>query len=266
MFIDAHAHITTTKMTGYENTSLATLSVIMKENKISYAVISNLDAIETEPFGKGYRLISEPTKAQVKLSQELLDLTKDKKEFIVVPWCRPHAEGLTEEFKAFLTENIDRIKGLKFHPFHSKMKITNNKVKPYLEFAAKYHLPVLVHCAIDKYSRAKYVYKLARKYPKITFIMAHLELMAEDYKKPIRYLLKCDNLFADTAWLNVEEVIKIINLGGEDKIIFGTDAPIDGLNHYSKYKDYFSPQLNMRISLEAYQKLMYKNATYVYKL
>lgn len=267
MIIDAHAHILTSKNDAIENGEDAfnVLQEIVANNKIDYVVVSNIDAIETKTTDSGYEYVMDG-KTQVELTKRMIELLKDKPNYRILPWCKPHTEGFSAEFAKLLLDNMKNISGLKFHPFHSKLKITDKKVKPYIEFAEKYNLPILVHCAIDKYSRAKYTYKIAKKYPNVKFIMAHLELFSSNFKKTEKRLLKLENLYADSAWLPADEVINLIRIGGEDKIIFGTDAPIGGKDHYEKYSIFFDEKFIGSISNSAYEKLMYKNARKVYRI
>ena len=64
-----------------------------------------------------------------------------------------------------------------------------------------------------------------------------------------------------------------INKIGSEKLFFGTDMPIDGVDTYrcnpkgerSMYQDYFE-KLPDLISKESYDNLMYKNAERFFKL
>lgn len=259
MIIDAHVHIGNMMNFSLE---IDKVKKIMKDNKITRAIVSSIDATEVD---HNQIIIKDNVKSQIEVNQELLDLLKDETNFDILVWCKPLTEGWNQEFEDFLLANLNRIKGLKFHPFHSAIKMTDKRVKPYLEFANAYNLAVKVHCANDKHSRSKYVYKIAKKYKNINFIMAHLEL-GGNYQKAREYLLRLPNLYADTAWLPSEEVIKIIEDGGQDKIIFGSDAPIDGDTHYNFYSDYFSYEFIKKITLDNYYLLMANNAKRVYKI
>lgn len=259
MIIDAHVHIG--DMMNF-SLKLEKVKEIMNGRQIAKAIVSSIDSTEVD---HNQKVIRENVKTQTQVNQDLINLLKDDSNFEILAWCKPLTEGWNQEFEDFLLNNLDKIKGLKFHPFHSALKINDKRVKPYLEFANKHGLAVKVHCANDKHSRSKYTYKMAKKYPRINFIMAHLEL-GGNFNKAREYLLKQPNLYADTAWLPSEEVIKIIEENGQDKIIFGSDAPIDGDTHYKFYEEYFSYDFIKKIGLDNYYLLMANNAIRVYKL
>ena len=83
---------------------------------------------------------------------------------------------------------------------------------------------------------------------------------------------KQKNLFGDTAWVPIKNVVKFIEKCGSEKILFGTDNPIDGKDTYSQnkkgepsiYLDYFKN--SEKISSSDYENLMGKNALRVFNL
>ena len=81
------------------------------------------------------------------------------------------------------------------------------------------------------------------------------------------------NLYADTAWVSLDSAISFIKKCGSEKLLFGSDTPIDGRDTYLKnkegkrsiYQDYFF-ELEKRISPAEYENVMYKNAQRIFSL
>ncbi|MBQ6626694.1 MAG: amidohydrolase family protein, partial [Ruminococcus sp.] len=81
------------------------------------------------------------------------------------------------------------------------------------------------------------------------------------------------NLYGDTTWVSVESTMRFLEICGDDKIVFGSDAPIDGKDTYltnrtgdrSLYQSYFNEFKDM-VSKETYDKIMYKNAIKLFKI
>ena len=102
--------------------------------------------------------------------------------------------------------------------------------------------------------------------------MVHLGL-GSDNKEALDLLAKADNLYGDTTWVPMETTIEAIKRYGSKKMIFGSDTPIDGVDTYfcnpkgdrSLYQDYFHV-LPDKISKEAYEDLMYKNAIRIFNI
>ena len=135
-----------------------------------------------------------------------------------------------------------------------------------MELARKYKLPVIVHTADSENDSPMRVYEMACRYPDLIFVMAHMGL-GTDNKLAVDLMEKAENLYADTAWVPIETTLEIIRRYGSERIMFGSDNPIDGLDTYdcnpkgepSLYRQYFGP-LKDRISTEDYENLMEKTA------
>ena len=113
---------------------------------------------------------------------------------------------------------------------------------------------------------------MAKKYPGTKFVMVHMGL-GTDNNEAIELISKLPNLYGDTTWVPVHSTLKFINTVGIDKILFGSDNPIDGPDTYfcnrngerSLYQQYFNEFKEM-ISNEDYDKIMYKNAMSVFNI
>ncbi len=257
--IDAHEHILLIK--GIEESKNMILYSLKKYN-IDYALIS-FDGTEYKDKEKRYDLVDSITGTNI-----ALDFSKKNEDLIgILIWIRPHKEKdlPIKELENIIINNRKYIYGLKFHPYCSRLKVTSKLLVPYFELARKYDLPILVHTASDKYSSIKDLKKVALKYKDLTFIAAHLELIS-DNKEAIEILKEIDNIYGDTAWVDPKKYRLIKNKHLENKIMFGTDNPIDGkdtLNH-PWYKKYLHRKF--KINDEDYEKLMYLNAKKIYKI
>ena len=169
-----------------------------------------------------------------------------------------------------IAKNRDVIYALKLHPYHSKTSPVDAKTLPYLELANKYKLPVVSHTGTGPEDAPIHVYEAAKLFPEIPFVMVHMGL-GSDNKEALELLGKADNLYGDTAWVPMDTAIEAIKRYGSKKMFFGSDAPIDGVDTYlcnpwgerSVYQDYFHV-LQEKISKEAYEDLMWRNAAEVF--
>jgi predicted TIM-barrel fold metal-dependent hydrolase len=120
-----------------------------------------------------------------------------------------------------------------------------------------------VHTAKDNLSNPEQLLTLAKEYPTVSFIMVHMGLCS-DNELAIGCLTQAENLYGDTTWVPWDKVDKAIRICGSEKMMFGSDAPIDGNRSYAFYETL----------LEAYRmkhtpamdNLMYKNAQRIFKL
>ena len=92
-------------------------------------------------------------------------------------------------------------------------------------------------------------------------------------KEAIELVARQPNLYGDTTWVSMQSTLLLIQTAGIEKVMFGSDNPIDGPDTYlhnrhgdrSLYQDYFHV-LPSLIPEESYEKLMWKNAARVFSL
>ena len=254
--IDAHAHY------GYWKTLSSVERMLCEstdKNNVNFTLLS-FDGSEFFTM-RGDHLTSSMhgSKKSLALCQ------KYPKKFGFLIWVRPNTEKNAAEIDAFIAKHRNMIYGIKYHPWCSQLRINSQKALPFIELARKYNLPVLVHTANDKFSKLKYLERLMDEFPDVTFVAAHC-VLESDHEEIIGALKKYPNLYCDTAWVHSSFISRIKEEGLMDRIMFGTDNPIDGFETLDEeiYQDYFNNK--MELSKKDYEALMYKNALRVYKI
>ena len=269
MLIDTHVHIGGGTL-GFDMDEEMVFTA-MERYGIEYALVSNCDAAEVDHEQK---LLPK----EIQVSQEealkrvLAFARKHPGKIGVGAWVKPLTETLTEELEMLIRENLDIVHAIKLHPYHSKISPMDERVRPFLELARKYNLAVISHTGGCEEAEPVHLYEAALAYPEIPFVMVHMGL-GSDNREALELLGKADNLYGDTAWVPMETTIEAIRRYGSKKMMFGSDTPIDGLDTYfcnpkgerSVYQDYFHV-LPEKISAEAYEDLMWRNAVDVFKL
>ena len=265
MIIDAHVHIGDSL--GLSFPPELVLKSMEKYN-IDYALVSNLDGSEVDY--EQNLIPDEYRQNQIEINKKMIDFARKCPDKIgALLWGMPLMECCDEAFEKLVADNLDVVHGIKIHPYHNKTRFDDPKVQEYIKLAGKYDLAVMTHTAMDKYSDCRQVYEMAKKYPKIRFVMAHAQLGSEDNSQAIECLKEgLPNLYADCAWVRPQYALQIIKECGADKLLFGSDNPIDGLDTYAHpefYGIYFNEFKNM-VTEEEYTKLMKDNSVKVYKL
>ena len=138
-------------------------------------------------------------------------------------------------------------------------------IKPYIQIARKYKLPILVHTAQDEYSDISFLEKVAKKNKDINFIAAHLNLLS-DNQKAVEILERNSNIYGDTAWVDIKIIKQLKEKKLLHKIMFGSDNPVDGFDTLNNkmYQEYYKNSINL--SSKEYNNLMFDNAKRIYKL
>ena len=201
MLIDSHNHIGRRKGLTF---LVDDLLHEMDDNHIDKAVVFSM----AESIDNLY--VAESVKQH---ADRLIGFT------MINPW-RDDAET---EIKRFTEEY--GMKGLKLHPVkHGFMLDDHSLLDPIFQLCTQYDLCVMAYAAADVSSIPNHFGEMARTFPEIPFIMAHMGYMY-DTNSAIEIANEIDNVFLETSGVFVRAVQKAIAKAGSEKIIFGTDTP-----------------------------------------
>lgn len=268
MIIDSHAHIGILPP-FYMTTEMLLTS--MDKYGVVFSLFSNIEGAEFDH--KGNPVPPEwQTPQNELLRKTLAEAKKAPGKLGVLPWLRIKQELPDEEFVRLLTENRELIYGLKLHPFHSRTAPDEERLEPVYRLAAEYNLPVVSHTGGCEEAKSIHLYNAAASHPEIDFVMVHMDL-GTDNSAALELLGKLPNLYGDTTWVPVETTLEAIRRFGSEKMLFGTDNPIDGTDtllhnktgERALYQQYFN-ELRAQLSPSDYDNLMYKNAQRVFHI
>ncbi len=262
MIIDTHVHIG-----DMLNFVLTKDDVIysMKEYGITHSIVSSLNAAEFD-----HQLHPIPMKYQHSQLECLNDVVQFAREYpdmiSAAVWVKPFGEKADYDLYKAINDNRKFIKAVKFHPYHSNVPFDSKETEPFIELAQHYGLPVVVHTGGSDAASCVRVYNMAKRFPKTRFVMVHMGL-GTDNREAIELVSKLPNLYGDTTWVPVSSTLRLIESAGIEKVMFGSDSPIDGPDTYlhnrtgqrSLYQEYFHELRNL-ISPSDYDHLMYLNA------
>ena len=268
MIIDTHAHIGT--LPPFDMTVEQVL-YSMDRYGIGFTILSNIEGAENDHQGMP---VPPPfSKPQNELLRQTVEAVRPHKDRLgIMPWLRIRHELPDAEFESLLKENRDIIYGIKLHPFHSLTAPDDERLEPIYKLAAEYGLPIASHTGGCEQAMSPHLYNAAKRHPELKFIMVHMDL-GTDNSVALDLLGKLPNLYGDTTWVPVSTTVEAIRRYGSEKMLFGTDNPIDGKDtllhnrtgERSLYQQYFN-ELKEMISAEDYANLMYKNAQRMFGL
>ncbi len=273
MIIDTHVHIGgkpfCTDGGIPEMTEEMTWTALTRYN-IDYALVSNCDSAEVDHNQQLFPPERQVTQTD-SLDRMLKFARKHTDRMKVAVWVKPLTETFTADFERMMTDNLDIIRAIKLHPFHSKVSPIDKRTLPFIEFASKHGLAVVSHTGGCEEAEPVHMYELAKMFPTVNMVMVHLGL-GSDNLEAIDFLGKQENLFGDTTWVSIQSVLTAVKRGLVHKLMFGSDSPIDGVDTYafnkfgerSLYQDYFHV-LPTLVSKSDYDAIMFKNALKIFK-
>ncbi|MCC6749087.1 MAG: amidohydrolase family protein [Deltaproteobacteria bacterium] len=180
--------------------------------------------------GITHALTMTPDTIALQLSR-LAALHKAQRWIVPVVWVIPgqHAVADVEDLLAH-----HGFKAMKFHPTVHKFPADGAIVDPFMALAVKYKVPVAFHTATDDPSTPTRLVALARRYPTVPIVMMHTNLGALEKASTLALIQPVPNLYAETSWMNPSSVLEAMRTLDASRTLFGTDATVDGLQHFSK--------------------------------
>lgn len=116
--------------------------------------------------------------------------------------------------------------GVKMHPkAHPEWGEDRSMATKAAKLANALNVPMLIHTDEDYIANAGTYEFLYDAYPQQLFVLAHGKPMGQ----VLRLLHKYQNVIVDTAFMNIENIERIVNEGFSNRIVFGTDVPINKL-------------------------------------
>lgn len=150
---------------------------------------------------------------------------------------------------------------LKIHPqLHpSGWSVRGKNMKKLLQLAKTLDLPVLIHTGDFDYCHAGIYLSLAKRNPDTRFILAH----GRPIDETICVMKACDNVYTDSAFMPIENVVKLCNVGLTDRVLWGTDYPIPKYYYrrkrMHKYYDSLISSLRDNVTESAFEKIINSN-------
>ena len=268
MIIDSHVHIG-----SFAEFHMLPSEVLysMERYGIDFSLVSDGEAVEFGHFGEP--IPKELQKSQNEVFRDTLRFAREHPDQIgAVPWLKIASELPDEEFKRMLRDNRDIVYAFKLHPFHSRTAPDEERLEPIYKLAAEYDLPIVSHTGGCEEARSIHLYHAAKKHPELNFVMVHMDL-GTDNSEAIDLLGRLPNLYGDTTWVSVESALRAIARWGSEKLLFGSDNPVDGKDTYlhnragerSLYQAYFNEFKDM-VSKRDYENIMFRNAQRLFRI
>lgn len=145
---------------------------------------------------------------------------------------------------------------VKMHGYHGW---TDNEIEQAVLIANQLNVPFMMHTGGRPCCEAGQYYQLCKNHQERDFILAH----SRPCDDAIMIMKNCCNVWADTAFTPLDDIIKMVNAGLEDRILWGSDYPIPAL--YYKRENLATQYCEKRdllfksIEYESYKKIVSEN-------
>jgi predicted TIM-barrel fold metal-dependent hydrolase len=146
-------------------------------------------------------------------------------------WVRPGVTS-TDEVRRRLSDGFI---GIKLHPTVDEYRPDNGGLDPYMEIAAEIGCPVACHSAPGD-ADPDHIRRLAERFPSVPVILYHTYLGPEEgRRRAAHHVREQSNLYLETSWCRWREVLRLVEETSPDRVLFGSDASVDGPHHYCRH-------------------------------
>jgi len=212
------------------------------------------DEMETHGVDHAVVLTSYRVDLDRPSAEEILEILAGDPRTSVVEGLRWRSDARTDLFHMEERIRDGLVKGIKLYPGYDKYAINDPSLETVFRIAAKYDVPVMIHCG-DTYSKEAKVRQahpllvddVAVDYPDVRFVICHLG--NPWFQDTAEVLYKNDNVYADMSGLTLgdfeyrfERYVKqrvedmIVYMGDpSSQLMYGTDWPLAGMRAYVRF-------------------------------
>ncbi len=139
----------------------------------------------------------------------------------LVPFCRldPHAAPVAEAERCLAAG----ARGIKLHPRAERFGLADRHADGIFALAAERRLPVLVHAGRGIPALGRDALAICGRHPGVRLILAHAGI--SDLSWIWRRVHDHPNLYFDTAWWSVSDLLALFALVPPGRILWASDAP-----------------------------------------
>lgn len=180
--------------------------------------------------------------------------------FYTALYVNPTMLDLSEDLSQFL---IYPFKALKIHP--DAVAFSERHIEQVCHIAERNSIPLLIHTGFDKTCHCERFRPFIQNHPKLIFVFCH----ARPSEEAFPMMREFPNLWIDTAFLSFNELVSNISKDVEDRILFGTDFPVNRwFSHLGEERKWYANQIyqiRRTLSETIARKIFYDNYCRLYK-
>lgn len=225
--IDIHTHIG--RWDDNNNFSVMDLCNVMRQNKVDYFMVSNLDAMGVKPDGTTFLDEKEA-------NEKLLKAFKSIPQALLYAICNPSA-GSPDSLRYLLTrKHKNKFIALKIHSEANQIPANSEIYDGYMKLAKDLDIPCLFHSGdlTSPYSSPELIYELAQRHPDVKVILGHLSAGSPESKLRAIDIIKesveknNSKLYCDISFCGPDSTIGLIQAlpANIERILFGSDCPM----------------------------------------
>lgn len=261
--IDAHAHIFPEKIAGKASAAIGEFYENFHPME-GDGTLGELMRLGSQAGVTHYVVFSAATTPhQVQSINDFIAAQVDEHPDILtgLGTLHPGIDNIEEEVERIISLGL---KGIKLHPDFQKFAVDSPEAMR-MYACLEGRLPVLFHAGDYRYhySSPRQIAAVSDAFPKLQIIAAHFGGWSQ-WREAIEWIVPRKSIYVDTCSamysMDAQQAMKIIDMYGADRILFGTDYPM------WSYHGEFEMLKALPLSDEDREKIYWKNAARIFKI
>jgi hypothetical protein len=158
------------------------------------------------------------------------DLARSTRGYHALVWVTPTSPPVPAVRDRLANGHV----GLKVHPSDGGFDADDRGLDPYLELAREAGRPVAFHSAPGA-SDPDRIRRVAERFPDLDVVLYHTYMgPPRGRQRALAHARELSNLWLETSWCSSRFTERAVEAVGADRVLFGSDGGVDGLNHYRR--------------------------------
>lgn len=170
-------------------------------------------------------------------------------------WVSPDMLEQSQDLSAYFFRDFA---GIKIHGYHQDWDPNGKPLRRVLAIAQDKNLPVMFHTGGCERSNAGAYMKICSEFHDVKIILAH----GRPIDECIDVMKECSNVWADTAFMSIENIIKLREEGLITRVLWGSDFPIMRYFYDIPAEEYYTRKINearKALREEDFSQITHKN-------
>ena len=191
--------------------------------------------------------------------EELISLSEGR----AVPflWVSPDMLMNSPDLSAYFFREFA---GLKIHGYHQDWDPDGKELRRVFEIAKDKNIPVMFHTGGREASNAGVYRNICLEFPDVKVILAH----GRPIDECINVMKECHNAWADTAFMSVQNILKLRDAELINRVLWGSDFPVMRYFYEISPEEYYRQKVietQEALGSEDFLAITEKNITHLYR-
>ena len=155
-------------------------------------------------------------------------------------WVSPDMLKDSHDLSAYFFLTEQKFAGIKIHGYHQNWNPEGKELRCVLKIARDKNLPVMFHTGGREICDSKMYRNICLEFPDVKIILAH----GRPIDECISVMNECPNAWTDTAFMSVNNIMKLRDSELISRVLWGSDFPVMRYFYDMPPEKYYANKVN----------------------